>query len=218
MNNNFQAHRHSAAGLALRRSLLDNVLVVLLLLAVTCVAWSGAFVFTDNNPGNPNPAPDPNLIVHPSDYTGAGGTVTVQICIATSSESQAELMIPAANVANTWNRLEPATGNLKFGADNNVPQSEFDVESVLLHEVGHCLGLNHSNLVDESGLVDPDRNYTKAQIGPDAAFNLNAGGDGVIGSADDNRGDDINLHWFRISDNNPFMLGPVVDATTYNAN
>lgn len=37
----------------------------------------------------------------------------------------------------------------------------------------------------------------------------------IIGSADDVRGDDINLHWYRNGTNNPFVLAATVDFTTY---
>ena len=35
------------------------------------------------------------------------------------------------------------------------------------------------------------------------------------GSSDDVRGDDANLHWFRMANNNPFTLATTVDSTTY---
>ena len=49
-------------------------------------------------------------------------------------------------------------------------------------------------------------------------FDLNPGPDGVIGSSDDVRGDDVNLHWFRMSNNNPFTIAPTVDSSTYTRN
>ena len=196
------------------RAMNKNFAVLALLTA--SAAWGGAFVFTDDNPGNPNPPPNPNLIVHPINYTGAGGTITVQVCLATTSESQNELMIPVENTITTWNALNPVTSNLKSDNDNNIPPTEFDIESVILHETGHCLGLNHPNLANESGLADQnDWNYTKAQIGANDAFDLNADTDGVRGSGDDLRSDDINLHWFRKSNNNPFTISTVLDTSTY---
>jgi len=75
------------------------------------------------------------------------------------------------------------------------------------------------NAATESGLAGANRNFTKATTGTNGVFDLNAGGDGIIGSADDIRGDDENLNYFRITDNNPFAtnLG-VVDSTTYSRN
>src|SRR6185436_16298500 len=42
--------------------------------------------------------------------------------------------------------------------------------------------------------------------------------DNVIGSSDDNRGDDVNLHWFRKSNDDPFTIASTVDQTTYSRN
>lgn len=44
---------------------------------------------------------------------------------------------------------------------------------------------------------------------------MNRGADGVIGSGDDRRGDDVNLHWFNKESNNPFVLPEIIDRTTY---
>jgi len=85
-----------------------------------------------------------------------------------------------------------------------------------LHELGHSIGLAHVNAASESGLTGADRNYTKTTNGANNTFDLDAGPDGVRGSHDDLRGDDVNLNYFRIADNDPFdtNLG-VVDSTTY---
>ena len=87
-----------------------------------------------------------------------------------------------------------------------------------MHELGHSLGLAHVNAASESGLSGSDQNYTKATNGVDNIFNLGIGADGVRGSSDDARGDDVNLHWFRISNNNPFTIAPTVDSSTYARN
>jgi hypothetical protein len=60
-----------------------------------------------------------------------------------------------------------------------------------------------------------DRNHTKSTKAIDDAYNLAAGVDGIRGSNDDGRGDDVNLHWYRKSNNNPFTIGSVVDPSTY---
>lgn len=121
------------------------------------------------------------------------------------------------NVIGTWNELIPTTGNLSFDADNNIPAGAYDFESVLLHEMGHVLGLDHANLGSESGLSGSSRDYTRTEIGSDGSYNLNPGADGVIGSHDDVRGDDVNVNWFRRTDNNPFTTdaSDVYDSSTY---
>jgi hypothetical protein len=91
----------------------------------------------------------------------------------------------------------------------------FDFESVLLHEVGHATGLAHVNAASESGLVGADQDYTKATDGANNVFDINAGIDGVRGSADDVRGDDVPLNWFRTLNNNPFTIGATVDSSAY---
>lgn len=177
------------------------------LLCIPLLSHAGAYIFSSGT--------SPDVITHPSNYTGTGGVLTVSVCIAPTSESIAEMTVSVENAIATWNQLEPTTGNLIFGASNDIPSGEIDFESTLAHELGHCVGLAHPNLATESGLGEPDRNYTKADEGPNNMFDLGIGGDGVRGSQDDIRGDDINLHWFRTIDNNPFVMTGTVDTSTY---
>lgn len=96
--------------------------------------------------------------------------------------------------------------------------SQVDFESVLLHEMGHSIGLAHPNAATESGLPSTSHNYTKATDGANNVFDLNPGPDGVIGSHDDIRGDDVNLNYFHKATNDPFATANangVVDSTTY---
>jgi hypothetical protein len=171
-------------------------------------ALGGAYVFAGATNGI-------DLITHPTGYRGAGGTATVTVCVDPTSPYAAQMAIPAQNVAATWNALAATTRNVRSGGANTIPSGQLDFESVALHEVGHCLGLAHPNLASESGLVGADRNFTKATNGADGSYDLGIGGDGVRGSTDDQRGDDVNLHWFRRADNNPFLVGGVVDGSTY---
>ncbi|GAB4189261.1 MAG: hypothetical protein Tsb002_16150 [Wenzhouxiangellaceae bacterium] len=157
----------------------------------------------------------PDRITHPSGYTGSGGVLDVTVCINPSSESIAEMIVSVENVVNTFNELQPTTGNVLLGGSNDIPSGAIDFESTVLHEVGHCIGLAHPNLASESGLAGADRNYTKSDEGPNNTFDLGIGNDGLRGSGDDLRGDDINLHWFRMSNNNPFSIDAVVDVSTY---
>jgi hypothetical protein len=157
---------------------------------------------------------DVNIITHPVGYTGAGRELPVTVGIKAGTPNSFEMVIPLLNAIRVWNELIPTWGNVnKTGS--NVPPGQFDFESVLLHELGHCIGLDHPNLASESGLSGADRDYTKTTRGADGVYNLDPGTDGVIGSNDDQRGDDVNLHWFRKANNNPFTIEPKVDRTTY---
>ena len=157
-----------------------------------------------------------DVVTHAQGYNGTGGTVTVTVGIDPTSSFAAQMIIPTQNVVNTWNTLAPTTGNLD---SSGISGSQVDYESTLLHEVGHSLGLSHVNAATESGLSGSNRNYTKATDGANNTFDINAGADGIIGSADDIRGDDVNLNYFRIADNNPVNIPGggigVVDSTTY---
>lgn len=171
-------------------------------LLLSAEAMAGAFIFSDTQ--------GVEIITHPSTYTGTGGTITVRVCINPSSLNASAMEIPVQNIVNNYNRLEATTGNVVNGA---VP-GELDFESVALHEVGHCLGLDHVNLASESGLTGNDQNYTRSTTGGNG-YDLNDGADNVIGSRDDVRGNDANLHWFMKSTNNPFVMDSIIDSSTY---
>lgn len=186
----------------------QTILTLAAIVWIAPSATAGTFTFAESNS-------NPDLITHPTGYTGSGGTLSISVCIATGSESQAELAIPVQNVVGTWNAFQPTKTNVtRF--DGELAFSEYDVESVLLHEVGHCIGLAHPNLGNESGLPDPDDyDYAKTLVGGNASYNLGIGGDGVRGSRDDQRGDDTNLNWFRIGSNDPFLYEAEIDLDTY---
>ena len=169
---------------------------------------AGAYVFANDTNGV-------GLITHPLGYSGTGGILTITIGIDPTSVNAAEMVIPVKNIVNTINQMKVTTQNLVIGSSNNIPPGNIDFESVALHELGHALGLAHPNLASESGLSGPVQNYTKTTRGTDASYNLDDGIDDVIGSGDDIRGDDVNLCWFRISNNNPFTIAGSVDSTTY---
>jgi len=156
-----------------------------------------------------------DLVKHPQGYLGIGKTLNITVGIDPTSANAASMQIPVRNVVIVWNNLLSTTTNLAIGAGNGIAWDEIDFESVLLHEFGHALALNHPNLSYESGLSGDDRNYTKALTGANTAYDLDAGGDAIRGSGDDSRGDDVNLNWFRKSNNNPFTLAIPVDASTY---
>ena len=179
------------------------------LLGVASSADAGAYIFA----GGANP----DIITHPSGYTGVGGVLNVTVGIDPTSANASDMLIPAQNVITVWNEKRATIGNLVTGGANNIPSNFYDFESALLHEVGHSLGLSHVNAASESGLPGADRDFTKALRGGNGAYDLNVGPDGVRGTGDDLRGDDVNLNWFNTADNNPFALpaSGVFDSTTF---
>ncbi|QFU74632.1 hypothetical protein EY643_02600 [Halioglobus maricola] len=160
-----------------------------------------------------------DIVTYPSGYPGdvdANGVLTVKVCQDPDSAVAPNLWENSLkNTIATFNQLKSTVGNSQRPGPN-VQLGEVDFESVALHELGHCVGLAHVNAASESGLAGNNQNYTKAQVGTNTILDYAPGPDGVIGSADDVRGDDINMNWFLTGSNNPFILpsGPI-DATTY---
>ena len=194
-----------------------NRVLAVLVTAILAVdsAWAGTFIFAGETNGL-------DLILHPIGYTGTQNTLTIQVCIdptslVPSGATLNDLVGPVQNNISTWNQLQATAGNAVLGAANDIPAGYLDFEGVALHEVGHCIGLGHVNAASESGLSGADRNYTKATNGANNAFDINSGADGVRGTSDDIRGDDDNLHWFRIDNNDPGQLSlpSPIDASTY---
>lgn len=179
----------------------------LVLFLFSCLVQSGVFEFADEVNGV-------DIITHPTGYAGFGTDLVVTVGVSPSSPNADVMGVSIQNAVNTWNFLIPTTGNI-ITTNNNVPSNQFDFESVALHELGHCIGLAHPNLASESGLTGSDKNFTSATRGANKQFDLDSGADGVIGSADDLRGDDVNLHWFSVENNNPFVVADIVDKTTY---
>lgn len=190
-----------------RRVIRARFVMLLVMFWPVMSVYSGAFEFADDTHG-------PDVIAHPIGYTGDGGHLIVTVGISPLSPNALAMEVPIQNAIDTWNRLIPTTGNIKAN-NGKIKSTQFDFESVVLHELGHCIGLSHPNLASESGLLDEDKNFTRSTKGENNRFDLNSGADGIIGSNDDIRGDDVNLHWFYILDNNPFTIGDVVDSTTY---
>lgn len=179
---------------------------VFLLLTVQKQTLAQAYIFAGATNGV-------DVVAHPTGYDGTGGTLNVTVGIDPTSVNASDMEISTRNVVNTWNRLNPTTNNFAFGV---IDGSEIDFESVLLHEMGHSIGLAHVNLGSQGGVSGNNTDYSNSTSGNDLTFSFNSGVDGVIGSSDDVRGDDVNLQYFNTL-NDPFVIDPsgVVDSTTY---
>jgi len=195
-----------ANGIA-RRAIALGAVASLVLAGLPRAAGAGSFIFAGEANGV-------DVVAHPAGYTGTGGNLTVTVCIDPTSVNAASMVQPVKNVVATWNALVPTSPNLFFGSSNNIGASQIDFESTALHEVGHCIGLGHPNLSTESGQTGNNQNYTKSTDGADNVYNLDAGTDTVIGSSDDKRGDDVNLHWFRKSNDDPSTRAPTAGTSS----
>lgn len=189
---------------------LSLTLTGILLTLTVPPALAGTFIFAESQD-------NPDLIAHPAGYDGSGGTLEVEVCIATDSESRSQLEIPVQNVANTWTGFSPELENVTL-PDGDLASNEFDVESVLLHEVGHCIGLAHPNLGRKEDVDETDTNFAQTTAGDNGTYDLDDGGDDMQGSRDDDRGDDVNLNWFHSDENDPFLFESEIDADTYSNN
>lgn len=181
-----------------------------MLLAVP--ALSGAYIYAGEVNGV-------DLVTHPRKYSRIGGHISLAggLSSAMPNATASDLEQPIGNAIVRWNNLKQTTGNLVLGSSNSLAANQIDYESVVVHELGHCLGLAHVNLASESGLSGPERNFTKATEGSDNNFNVSAaarGADDIRGGHDDDRGDDINLHWFNTA-NSPLVLETPVDSSRY---
>lgn len=144
---------------------------------------------------------------------------------------------------DTWNNLAPPQtpagdpgANLEQMQAGDVSRiiggDRFDLESILLHELGHALALTHPNLADRTQNRGDDRRFTASLRGqvpfdPAPVYHLDSGFDGVPGTADDARdgdrtndvqGGDRSLN-FVAAGNDPFVNsnGPYLLDGPYNA-
>lgn len=187
---------------------INSIILLIFVYGLITSAIAGTFLFAEDSE-------TADVITHPQGYRGQGTNLIITVGISPSSLHGTEITLPIQNAITTWNQLIPTLGNVVN--DEKIPFNHFDFESVVLHELGHCLGLAHPNLSSESGLSGVNRNYTQTTRGSNNRYDLNSGNDGVAGSNDDSRGDDINLHWFR-KNNNPFTIAEKIDITTYSRN
>ena len=172
------------------------------LVAATSSLHAASYFFSDGAMG-------PDFILHPSGYTGEGGVLRITV-----AARQGDFSLPALGAIEralrTWEQQQPTTGNIL----TDIGSEQLDFETLVLHEIGHCLGLAHNNAASESGLPLEDRDFAKGLPGPNGVLDIDRGPDGIEGTSDDLRADDVSLNWSNIADD-PFILPAIVDPTTY---
>lgn len=174
--------------------------------------WSsaGSFVAVEQD--------EPDRVAH-RDYYGAGGDLPpVRICIDRSlNAGLATAAEPAVrNVIATFNRFRALPDNtFATGSDTSAPADQVDFETVLLHEFMHANGLDHPNQANNPAGSGPYFYYdSRSSDGANGVLDHLGDADGLPGSADDQRGDDVNLTWYVRGSNDPAVLPAVVDTTT----
>lgn len=158
------------------------------------------------------------VIIHPTGYDGRGGELTITLGLHPDfAEMEDEIAFSAEHVAAIWTSLLVWEENL--GPSMEIPKlGGTDFFGTLIHEFGHTLGLAHPTLTGAEANASGGRGkFTMATKGPNGKFDADESSDGLRGSADDERGDDINAVYFKKSDNNPFTLpeSDIIDSTTY---
>ena len=194
---------------------LDAFKYVTLTLLMPGLAYGGSFIFADGDVFNASTPAD--IVTHAIGYepkaASPPSSFSIKVCIVPGTTNEAAMAIPVQNIVDRYNLLIPVFPNIRFGDLNDF--GNIDFESVAVHEMGHCNGLGHTNAASESGLPSGEIESTKARAGANAVLNVDAGADTFYGSPDDDRGDDVNLHYFEIGVNNPFLLPDIVDSSAY---
>lgn len=197
-------------------------------------AQAGSYAFTVNCDSTPvngfcDPGTDINgalvpafAINHPPGYTGQS-VLVVDVCVE-QLPPQPDLSQVTASAVATWEAATPMLGNcLPFCSlpEDLSPGGIYDAESVVLHELGHALGLGHPNLQFRDPVVNAfvHTSFSAAHTG--SPIGVLVGNDEIRGSEDDfmdNIGGTTatNVTWFRENDNDPFVIdSSVIDINSY---
>ena len=193
----------------MKRSYLATFVAVAIT-ALPQLAGAGSFVAVEET--------EPDRVAH-QNYYGAGGELApMRVCIDNSvNPALAAAAEPAVrNVVATYNRFRSLADNTYAeGAATSVPPEQVDFESVLLHEFMHANGLDHPNQANNpAGAGSYNYDDSRSADGANNVLDHLGNADGIPGSADDQRGDDVNLLWYARDSNDPAVLPAVVDTTT----
>lgn len=160
----------------------------------------------------------PNWITH-QNYTGVGGQQSdVTVCVDISVNPELAIAAEPAihNVIATYNRFHGrADHSFAYWPDSSADATRPDFETVLLHEFMHALGLDHpQHANDPSGAGAYVYDATRSTDGANNLLDHLGDADGIPGSADDQRGDDLSLNWYVSGVNDPGVVPAVVDRST----
>jgi Tol biopolymer transport system component len=160
----------------------------------------------------------PNRLLH-QNYSGAGGQqADVTVCVDISVNPDLAIAAEPAihNVIATYNRFHGlAEHSFAFWPESSAEQTRPDFESVLLHEFMHAHGLDHPQHANNpAGAGSAVYDATRSTDGANNLLDHLGDADGLPGSADDQRGDDLSLSWFVSGVNDPGVIPAVVDRTT----
>ncbi|MCQ4163523.1 Ig-like domain repeat protein [Tahibacter harae] len=178
--------------------------------ALPQLAGAGSFIAVEED--------EPGRVAH-QNYQGAGGELAqIRVCIDNSvNPALAAAAEPAVrNVVATYNRIRSLADNTYAeGAATSAPPDQVDFETVLLHEFMHANGLDHPNQANNpAGAGGYNYGDSRSADGANNVLDHLGDADGIPGSADDQRGDDVNLLWYPRGTNDPAVLPAVVDTTT----
>jgi hypothetical protein len=184
----------------MRRTIVNKALVVAAIAALVAAASSveaGVYLGQSSRPIHPGFA-----------YQGVGGRVDIPLC------PTQQMYVATRNVAAKYNRRADGLDNVARPGDPEFPPAgALSVEHLLLHELGHAVGLDHpSEEVVSIGGSAQHQGIAPAGRGPNGVLDAAPGPDGIYGTEDDVRGDDVNRTPFPVGgENSPFEVPAIVD-------
>lgn len=162
-------------------------------------------------------------VTHAGGYTGTGGERVVNVCLDPGAmpANGGDPAQATRNAIAEFNRFQAQLGNVTSAAGAGVPFNQVDYQSILMHELGHCTGLDHNVLgpaevgcsLGSMGTCNNSPTLFYTNTFPNIGL-TNPGADGARATGDDVR-TVANRHWYRAGVNNPFLEPATADRTTH---